>query len=98
MSKKKKEKQEKHISLRNILALQFQVAGIKFEEGDFDDKSASWLLIKGDLKRVNSEGYDELHRLDIEIGFDYEGDNINQINVFKIPYSLSEDDAIKIFP
>jgi len=93
MSKKKKEKQ-KHISLRNVLALQFQVAGIKFEEGDFSDKSASWILVKGDMKREN----DEMFRLDIEISFDYEGNNIDHINIFKIPYSLNEDDAIKIFP
>lgn len=93
MSKKKKEKKQK-ISLRNVLALQLQVADIKFEEGDFEDKSASWILIKGDVKTENHEMY----RLDIEIGFDYEGDNINEINIFKVPFSLSEDDAIKIFP
>ena len=39
-----------------------------------------------------------MYRIDVEITFDYEGDNISDINVFKIPYSLSEDDAIKIFP
>ena len=48
MSKKKEKKQQ--ISLRNILALQMKVAGINYEEDAFEDKSSSWILIKGNSR------------------------------------------------
>jgi hypothetical protein len=97
MGKNKKDKLKLEITktnLRNILAQQLTEKNLDVSEGVFEDQSASWILVKGDIK-VSDE---EIFRLDIELGFNADGDEITGINVFKVPFKLTEEDVIKIFP
>lgn len=92
--KKKKKEIEKQISLRNILAMQCQVAGFNFAEDSFSDGSGSWVEVNGNMVMKDNE----LFRYDFVISFDGAGDNITAFKIFKTPYKINQDESEQIFP